>query len=152
MEMFAVCSVLFILISLTGVVSYRARRRSAGLVASMDDLHAVVVAGELWRDAVRAADAVAVDDAGTFAIRRGDKTTFYRLNDATVERRAPGGDWLPVLGNVKSSRFVRDSGKHVTAWRWEIGLRTRREDPPIQPRFTFAAVPGFQPPAKEARR
>jgi len=128
------------------VVAYTAvtacMRTSAAFRRNCDDVQAALRAGEAWRDEVRSARSVSPTAGGGIALTTGADIAEYRLRGSDVERRPVAGKpWTVVLGRVKSSRFVVDKRRSVTAWRWEIEIEGRKGPACVRPLFTFIAVP-----------
>jgi hypothetical protein len=46
------------------------------------------------------------------------------------------------LSNVKSSKMQSELRENVTAWRWELELKTVKKTARVRPLFTFEAVAG----------
>lgn len=111
-----------------------------------DQIAATLKTGERWRDDVRRATAEprAEQSAEGTILRITQKSgeVDYRFGDETLWRRnGKAGDWTPVLPNVKSSKMEPDARQHVSAWRWEVELVTKRKGAKVVPLFTFEAVP-----------
>lgn len=124
--------------------SMKALRRNA------DDISRTIGAGELWRKDMRAATRPVQFDAAAQLLRipRGDTQVSYKFSDAAVQRQArTDAPWVTLLPNVQQSEMVSDPRTKLTAWRWELELKSARPGgSTLRPQFSFTAVPGVTAP------
>ena len=76
-------------------------------------------------------------------IEKSEKTIWYAFRQGKVYRKdslAPES-WELVLKDVVASNMVSESRGEVSAWRWEIELKTTRKDVLTRPLFSFISVP-----------
>jgi Tfp pilus assembly protein FimT len=123
--------------------AHRAIRRNA------DDIVRALHAGERWRADIRAATGriQLIESNGVERLRvpgpRGG--VVYSFADGEVRRQAnPAAPELVVLSSVKSSRMKTDARQIVTAWQWDLELKSNRKDMRLRPLFTFEAVTSHQ--------
>ena len=48
---------------------------------------------------------------------------------------------MVVLPRVQQSEMIRDVRAQVTAWRWELELKSTRRQAMVRPLFTFITTP-----------
>ena len=110
-----------------------------------EDIAVALRTGERWRNDVRAATgALHVEDLPNQQILHIPQTSGdvqYCVFVGSIWRRT-GGDapWTLLLGGIRSSHMRPEPRGHVTAWRWELELATRRKSPSLHPALTFQAV------------
>src|SRR5262249_14011360 len=76
----------------------------------------------------------------------GAGEVVYRVSQSVIWRRTDErSTWAEVLDRVKSSRMQIEPRQKITAWRWELALKTREPRRRIQPLLTFEPV-RLQPP------
>ena len=110
-----------------------------------NDITRVLRAGEIWRADIRSAESVAVstenDTTVRLELRNHDDLVSYRFEDETLWRSIGDGSAAsPFLGGVADCRFIKETRDQVSAWRWEIHLKTKKKTVRIDPRFSFLAV------------
>lgn len=115
---------------------------SKALLYATDDISATLRAGERWRADVRGATGkitVETTAAGELLrIPRGTNAVLYRFKAGKICRQLAASDYSePLLRTVKVSQMVMDSRGPVTAWRWELELKPRRQETGLPLRFTF---------------
>jgi type II secretory pathway pseudopilin PulG len=123
---------------------YRSSEHTAALRRNTADITQALAAGELWRADLRAATQPPDFDAGdqTLRITQTNGAVAYRFSDHQILRRATAsGEWTVLLPRVQQSEMLREPRQHVTGWRWELELKTYRQEPTTRPLFTFIAVP-----------
>lgn len=127
-----------------GMAAYRRSiDHTLSLRRNTDDITQALAAGEYWRADIRAAVQTPNYDAGdqTLRITTTNGTVAYRFADQQMFRRAnDGADWTVILPRVQQSEMLRDVHTHVTAWRWELELKSQRAEAALRPLFTFTAV------------
>jgi Tfp pilus assembly protein FimT len=112
-----------------------------------DDLARALDIGERWRADVRAANGpiqtTILNGAEQLRIPAASGEIVYTFSRGELRRQAgataPNTLWL---SNVKSSRMESDLRGSVTAWRWELELKSARREPRLRPLFTFAGAAG----------
>lgn len=106
----------------------------------------VLQAGEQWRRDVRQATARPVvrraDDQIEMHIPTPQGQIGYLFRESTVLRRSGSeAPWLEAVGEIRHTQFTEDARNQVTAWRWDVELKTRRDQDRFRRVFTFEAVP-----------
>lgn len=138
-------SLVFIVLGMATAAFYRCFGNMKSLRRNSDDITQALHAGELWRADIRAAARPVQFDADNQQLRIPHATgeVDYKFMDAQVLRRT-GADapWVVVLPKVEKSQMQVDARTRVTAWRWELQLKTLREPARMRPLFTFIAIPG----------
>ena len=141
-------SMLFLILGMAYTAMYRSMDTSAGLRRNANDIARAMNAGERWREDMRnATGPIRLEQTGqdetVLHVPEGREEIAYRFSTNSVSRRTGNGQWLPVLDRVKTSDFIADQRKTVTAWRWEVELQSyRKAIVRTRPLFTFIAVPG----------
>jgi hypothetical protein len=139
-------ALLFLIVSMAYVVFYRGWDNSLNLRRGADQIAAALTAGERWREDVRTATgplrAEVTNGEQILRLPHAKGEVDYRATrDAVLRRANVNADWREVLNRVKSSRMEPDPRQKVTAWRWDVELKTRQPKRKFQPVFTFEAVP-----------
>jgi Tfp pilus assembly protein PilE len=136
----------FVVLGVAFGAYYRMDEQARGFTRNSADIVHAMQAGERWRADVRAATNAAQLDANQelrLSSSAGDVSYFFR--DGTVWRQGRNeNNSVPVLSNVKSSAMKLDARQHVTAWRWEVELQSKRTNATIRPLFTFLAAPAAE--------
>ena len=142
-------AMLGVLISIGGYTVAKAWDQSRGLAHNTDDIQKTLSLGEHWRSDVRAATGRIVStnsDANQSVIistRTGE--VGYEFRDGQLLRRADKtAPWVCLYETVRGSRMESFTQDGVTAWRWEVELKSSYKKVRIRPQFTFIAVPGKQ--------
>jgi hypothetical protein len=134
----------FLLLGIGSAAMYRCIDNSVGLRRNSDDITSALHAGERWRADMRAAiKPIRLENlpAENLLHLPGHQTEIlYRYSEGVIYRRVGPGAWTQLLTNIKSSTMQSDPRSNVTAWRWELELRTRARTSRIPPLFTFIAV------------
>ena len=76
-------------------------------------------------------------------IEKASKTIWYTFRQGKVYRKdslSPDNQEL-ILRDVAASNMASESRGEILAWRWELELKTTREDALTRPRFSFLSVP-----------
>lgn len=139
-------AIFFVLLGVAFAAYYRMNEESRAFTQNSADIVRAVQAGERWREDVRAAtNVVQVPERQELrlASRTGEVSYFFR--DGFVWRQ--GMDQkasTEVLGRVKTSVMAAEARSQVTAWRWDIELKTKRTNASMRPLFTFLAVPAME--------
>lgn len=109
------------------------------------DVASALHAGEQWRADVRQATGPisAGDGSADFLIQIPGRhgSIVYRLVGGTLRREIPGQSSSALLTNVRAASMTPDRRQQVTAWRWELELKSRAPKRKLHPLFTFLAVP-----------
>jgi hypothetical protein len=141
---------LFLVLGLSYAVFYRGWEQSLGMRRNAEQIARALTTGERWREDVRTANGpLRAEDAGAeqiLHIPHGSGETAYRTSQGVLWRRTDErATWVEVVDRVKSSRMQIEPRQHVTAWRWELELKTRDPKRRLQPLLTFEAVPPSTP-------
>lgn len=139
-------AVFFVVLGVAFAAYYQMDEQSRALTRNSADIVSATQAGERWRADVRAAtNAVQLQENQELRLttRSGDVSYFFR--DGAVWRQGANDQRsVQVLSPVKSSAMQLDARAQVSAWRWEIELRTKRTNTTTRPLFSFLAVPGTE--------
>jgi Tfp pilus assembly protein FimT len=122
---------------------YSSFENSAALRRNADDIAQTLSVGERWRADIRAATQPPRFDSAdqTFYLPQANGEVAYKFTDGKVLRRsAADANWQVAHSSVQQSEMIRESRAHVTAWRWELELKTRRRPALVRPLFTFTAA------------
>ncbi len=138
-------SVMFIVLALAGAAYARVLDQTRHLRRVADDIRRALDAGEQWRADVRSAltppRLVREGEVEAIHLAQNGSEVIYLYDGTNVLRRAGSdADWQPFLPRVKTSRFVAEPRRYLTAWRWEIELMPGPRPPRLPPRFSFIAV------------
>ena len=137
--------VLFILLGVSYAALFRCISNSVALRRNAEDISKALHIGEVWRADVRSATGnIRLEKTNSVQVlhlpnRRGQ--TIYCFATNTISRSYNGGPWSQLLTNVASSAITSDPRKSVTAWSWNLELRTSRNKSRVTPLFTFMSVP-----------
>ncbi len=137
---------LFVIVSMGYVVFYRGWDNSVNLSRNAGQIARALTTGERWREDVRTATGpVRAEESNGdqfLHLPHGSGEITYRASQGAILRRAnENSAWIEVLNRVKSSRMEPEARQKVTAWRWELELKTREPKRRFQPALTFEAVP-----------
>lgn len=139
----------FLTVALIGVAFmafYRCVDSSLTLRRNADDIANALLAGEHWRDDIRAAsgriELARGADNETLILGSANQAVAYQFATNAVWRRTGEGNWYCAITNVKSSTMFADSRAGVSGWRWELELSPRAKSAGrFRALFTFLAVP-----------
>ncbi len=152
LECLVYITALGIIMELAFAAYYRIDLHHRRLARNAADLVRTLQAGERWREDVRSTIGK-LEWRGTGAdqelrIPQAKGEVAYAFRQGTVWRRTtPGGPWMELLPEVKTSRMVADPRKQVTAWQWELELQSTQKVVRVSPLFTFeASVPNRTKP------
>jgi hypothetical protein len=112
-----------------------------------DDIARALDIGERWRADVRGAtgvvQSIVVNGAEQLRVPTATGEVTYIFANGTIRRRdgSAGPDTL-WLSDVKSSQMKAGARGRVTAWRWELELKSARKEGRMQPLFTFECAAG----------
>ena len=76
-------------------------------------------------------------------IEKASKTIWYAFRQGKVYRQDSllPDNWELILKDVATSNMASESRGEAAAWRWELELKTARQDTLTRPLFSFLAVP-----------
>lgn len=124
---------------------------ASDLSRNADDIAAALQAGERWRADLRQATAMPVP-AGTgdneLRIPQTGGAVIYRFADAAVWRwTETDATWTRLLERVKHAGWNADPRGPVTAWHFDLELKSKRPNAKLRPLFSFIGVAreGAQP-------
>ncbi|MEK7686069.1 MAG: hypothetical protein AAB466_11665 [Verrucomicrobiota bacterium] len=125
---------------------YRCLDQTRHLSRNASDIARALQAGERWREDIhQAMGELALIESGEaqeLRIPQQAGDVVYLFKEGTVFRRAgEKSRWAQLLADVKESSMQKDPRAHVTAWRWEVELKTTQKVVRLRPLFTFQAVP-----------
>ena len=137
--------VLFVLLGVSYLALFRCINNSVSLRRNADDISKALHIGECWRADVRSATGkirfVETNFVQVLYLPNLRGQTVYCFASNSISRSYNGGPWSQLLTNVASSTMAPDRRKSVTAWYWNLELRTRRNNSRVCPLFTFMSVP-----------
>jgi len=118
---------------------------SKALIYATDDITAALRAGERWRADVRAATGkISIEttaDGETVTLPEPEKNIVYRFAAGELRREIPAGNISQLLlPKVKASQMQPEARGTVSAWRWELELKARRQETQLPLLFTFEAA------------
>jgi hypothetical protein len=124
---------------------YRAEKNSRNLRYNSEDILRVIKAGEVWRKDIRRATAplqlVEAPEAQILHIPQGTNEVLYAFREGEMLRRpTPAALWTRLVPKVKGSRMQLDRRQHLSAWRWEVELKSEQKVARVKPLFTFQTV------------
>ena len=129
---------------------YRVLGNATSLRHNADDMARALQAGEIWRGDVRQAigpiKTVTLEDATVHALhipQRSNEVVYFFTGTNILRRSKPNAAWSELLGRVTRSRVIEDTRGPITAWRWEIELKSVKSAALKRPLFTFQAVAGL---------
>jgi hypothetical protein len=137
-------SLVFVVLGLATVAFYGCFDNMRALRRNSDDITQALHAGELWRADVRAATKpIQLDSAGQrLRIPHQNGEVAYKFEESRLLRQASeDSPWVVVLPRVQHSQMQADTRAKVSAWQWELELKTLRKPATLRPLFTFTAVP-----------
>ena len=125
---------------------YRCLTDARNLRRNAEDIERVLQAGERWRADIRSArtrpSLEARPGEQILHVPQSTNEIAYVFTGETLWRRAPGRTPEVFLTGVRQSKMMADARSQVTAWRWEVELKSAQKVVRLRPLFTFAAVPG----------
>ena len=118
---------------------------SKALLYATDDIAAALRAGERWRADVRSATGkITVEttpQGELLRIPRGTNVILYSYNAGEIRRQLASSNFSEsLLPTVQASQMVMDKRGPVSAWRWELELKSRRKETHLPLLFTFEAA------------
>jgi Tfp pilus assembly protein FimT len=140
-------ALLVVVLGLATRLFYQSWDDNKALRRNAEDIVRALRAGDQWRADVRAATGpVQLTDADgveQLRIPASAGEILYTFSGGELRRQAGAAAvnevWLP---NVKSSQMQSDLRRNVTAWRWELELKTVGKTAQFRPLFTFETVAG----------
>ncbi len=110
-----------------------------------DDINSALHAGERWRADIRnATGKITVETTAAGELLRipcGTNEVLYRFNAGEIRRQVASSDFSEsLLPTVKASQMVLDVRGPVSAWRWELELKSRRKETRLPLLFSFEAA------------
>jgi hypothetical protein len=138
-------AVFAILTSIGLAAFYLCWDHSKALIYATDDIGSALRAGERWRADVRAATGkISVESTAAGEVVRipePEKEIIYHFESGEVRREIPTLKTSQlVLPAVSASQMRAEARDGVTAWRWELALRARRQETQLPLLFTFEAA------------
>jgi Tfp pilus assembly protein PilE len=141
LDLLVFMALLVVILGLACQAYWRCSDNSRRLQQNAADILAAVQAGERWREDIRLGRDIAGGAESVKIVQSGD-VIEYRFSEQAVWRRSTQtGRTIRLLSGVKASEMQRDTRRQVSAWRWEVELRSGKNPPYLRPLFTFEAVP-----------
>lgn len=138
-------SLVFVILGMATFAFYRCFDNMKSVRRNSNDITQALNAGELWRADIRAATKPAQFSPNDqlLLIPHGDSEVAYKFAEGQILRRiGKDSQWATLLPKVEQSQMQLDKRSQVSAWRWELQLKSLREPATMRPLFTFTAVPG----------
>lgn len=149
LECLVYIAVLSVVLGLAIMLFHRSFNHSRRLQKNLGQISSVLKAGEDWREDIRATTNAALlpanePSARSWKIETTKGPIIYQLrSDDTLWRREENKDReLLMLRQVKELSWSQESRGPLLIHRWELELRSDREDRRFRPLFTFQAVGG----------
>lgn len=146
MECLTYIAVFFVVLGVAFAVFFEVNDQARALTSNSADIVRAMQAGERWRADIRAAtNAVQLPQNQELRLVTRHGEVSYLFRDNAIWRQGTN-DRLSVLvlSPVKSSAMQMDARAQVSAWRWDIELKSKRTNSTTRPLFTFLAVPGVE--------
>lgn len=139
-------AVLGIIISIGGYTVAKAWDQSRGLAHNTADIQRTLSIGEHWRTDIRAATGRIVstnsESGQSVTIPTQSGEVAYEFREGELRRRADkSAPWICLYETVAASQMESFTQDGITAWRWEVELKSSYKKVRIRPQFTFIAVP-----------
>jgi len=118
---------------------------SKALMYATDDIAAALRAGERWRADIRSATGkitVETTSQGEYLrIPHGRHAILYSFSAGEIHRQLALSNFSePLLTTVQTSQMMCETRGPVSAWRWELELKSRRKNTHLPLLFTFEAA------------
>ena len=147
LELLVYFALFMVVVGSATVTFYECWGNSKALRRNADDIVRVLSVGDRWRADVRAAqgpiELTAAVGTEQCRIPGLSGEIVYTFSDGEIRRQAgssaPNTRWL---ANVKSSQMQRELRGGVTAWRWELELKSVKREARLRPLFTFESAAG----------
>ena len=138
-------AVFFVVTGLAFAALHRTWLAHKALRHNAEDIVAALHAGERWRADIRRATGPIEhhEENGMWIVRipGADDSVFYLFSHGEVMRSTTNRlSEAVVLRNVKASEMTPDQRSQITAWCWELELKSSRPNAKTRPLFTFTAV------------
>jgi Tfp pilus assembly protein FimT len=150
MEILVYIALLAVVLGAATKTFYECLSQSNSLRRNADDVARALDIGERWRADVRAATGpiqkTEVNGAAQIHIPSAQGEIIYTAAKGELLRQAGSAARGTVwLADVKASHMQSETRGSVTAWRWELELRSALHQPRLRPLFTFISVAGGAP-------
>jgi hypothetical protein len=133
-----------VLVGLGMALFIRCLGAASDLSRNADDIAAALQAGERWRADLRLATAppaFAGAETPELNIPQAGGSVTYRFTEEAVWRRAGSETtWTRLLERVKHAEWNTDPRGPVTAWHFDVELKSRRPNAKVRPLFSFIGV------------
>lgn len=133
-----------VLVGLGMALFIRCLNAASDLSRNADDIAAALQAGERWRADLRLATAqpsFARTNGLELTIPKAGGTVIYRFADDAIWRRAESdATWTRLLDRVKHAEWNTDPRGPVTAWHFDVELKSKRPNAKVRPLFSFIGV------------
>jgi len=147
LETLAYLAMLTVVLGVAIMSFHQSWDNSSHLRRNADDIVRALDTGDRWRADVRSATGqIELTDAnGAEKLRIPTSTgeIVYVFSNGELRRQSaspPANTRL--LANVQASQMQLDSRGRVSAWRWELELKSNPKRSQIRPLFTFESVGG----------
>lgn len=145
-EMLIYMALFLVVVGFATVVFFRFWDETKGLRRDADDIVRVLHVGDQWRTDVRSAvgplELAHVNNGDQLRIPSRGGDIVYTISGTELRRSAGGSTNRLWLSNIKASRMDSDPRENVSAWRWELELKTVKTTSFYKPLFTFESVAG----------
>jgi len=124
----------------------RCLNAASDLSRNADEIARTLSVGERWRADLRRATApprLAPDNSAEFIIPQAKGPVTYLVADDAIWRRdAPDVAWIRLLERVTHAEWNSDQRGAVTAWHFDLQLKSRKPNARLRPLFSFVGVAG----------
>jgi type II secretory pathway pseudopilin PulG len=145
-ESIVYAALLVIVLACAMTVFYQYWDDSRALHRNADAIVRILHTGDQWRTDVRAATGPVtladVDGVKQLRIPAPAGEIIYSFSEGELRRQAGTNANRILLSNIKSSQMQADPRQNLTAWRWELELKTAKRTTLYRPLFTFESVGG----------
>jgi len=135
-----------LLVGLGMALFIRCLNAASDLSRNADEIARTLSVGERWRADLRRATApprLAPDNSAELIIPQAQGPVTYLVADDAIWRRdAPDVAWIRLLERVTHAEWNPDQRGPVTAWHFDLELKTRRPGARVRPLFSFVGVAG----------
>lgn len=146
LECLAYLAVFFVVCGVAMAAYHQMDGQSRALTRNSEDIVRTLRAGERWRADVRAAtNAVQLPEHQELRLTTRHGLVSYFFRDGAVWRQDTNEAASQLfLASVQMSAMQPEARAQITAWRWEVELKTKRTNVTTRPLFTFLAAPGTE--------
>ena len=139
-----------LLVGLGMALFIRCLNAASDLSRNADEIARTVSVGERWRADLRQATAapqLSAAHAAELVIPQAGGPVTYLVADDAIWRRAAGeATWTRLLERVAHAEWNAEARGPVTAWHFDLELKSRKRGARLRPLFSFVGVAGERSP------